>query len=204
MIDRIGNISALQGFNQSRLPVFTEEEQDYIKGTYDFLAINTYTSQYAAASEDLPPGTVDYWKDLNVKTFVDDDWDQAASNWLRVVPWGIRKLLKWMSDTYDNPEIFVSENGYSDTGGLEDQERIDYLRNYLSSVLESILDDGVNVTRYTCWSLMDNFEWNSGYSVKFGLYSVDFNDPDRPRIPKASVGYFKQVLNTKCLVDSCE
>jgi len=41
---------------------------------------------------------------------------------------------------------------------------------------------------------MDNFEWIHGYSEKFGLYYVDFDNPDRPRTPKASAAYYKSVI----------
>ncbi|KAJ8936597.1 hypothetical protein NQ314_012212, partial [Rhamnusium bicolor] len=74
--------------------------------------------------------------------------------------------------------------------------------NYLSNVRDAI-DDGVKVFGYTAWSLMDNFEWMRGYTEKFGLYSVDFNDPNRTRTPKSSVLFFKQVTRTRCLVDTC-
>lgn len=46
---------------------------------------------------------------------------------------------------------------------------------------------------YTAWSLMDNFEWNVAYSEKFGLHYVNFSDPNRPRVPKASARWYKQV-----------
>ncbi|XP_068894407.1 myrosinase 1-like [Tenebrio molitor] len=204
MIDRIDERSAGQGYETSRLPKFTDEEIEYIKGTHDFVALNFYTANYAQAIEESDINNVGYYTDLNIKQFADEDWEESASSWLRVVPWGIRKAVNWISKTYDNPEIFITENGFSDTGGLEDDRRINYYKEYLSSLLEAILDDGVNVTRYTAWSLMDNFEWTRGYSERFGMYSVDFEDPDRPRTPKASAAYYKQVIATRCLVDVCE
>lgn len=46
---------------------------------------------------------------------------------LQIVPWGARKMLKWVKHTYNNPEIFITENGVADNGmSLEDNERIDF------------------------------------------------------------------------------
>lgn len=46
---------------------------------------------------------------------------------LQIVAWGARKMLKWVKDTYNNPEIFITENGIADNGmSLEDNERIDF------------------------------------------------------------------------------
>ena len=142
MIERIDERSKQQGFETSRLPKFTEEEIEYIKGTHDYLAINAYTTAYAQAKEETDPSVISYESDLNVDTFIDETWEQSASSWLRVsrntdtsfyifitlqvVPWGLRHLLNWLSKTYNHPEIFVTENGVSDTGGLDDDRRIYY------------------------------------------------------------------------------
>lgn len=165
MIDRIAENSKNQGWEVSRLPKFTEEEQEYLKGTYDYIAINTYTSVLISYQEDGNVPEIDYYADINVGMSIRDDWTESpGSSWLHVNPLGIRKLVNWISDTYNQPEIFVTENGYSDKGGLEDEDRLNYLREYLSNVVDAILDDGVNVTRYTYWSLMDNFEWGAGFT----------------------------------------
>lgn len=61
-------------------------------------------------------------------------------------------------------------------------------------VLKAIKLDGVDVAGYMAWSLMDNMEWNDGYSLRFGLYRVDFEDPQRKRTPKLSARYYKKVI----------
>uniref|UniRef100_A0A4X1TBL7 Lactase n=1 Tax=Sus scrofa TaxID=9823 RepID=A0A4X1TBL7_PIG len=54
--------------------------------------------------------------------------------------------------------------------------------------------DGVDLRGYAAWSLMDNFEWLNGYTVKFGLYHVDFNNVNRPRTARASARYYTEVI----------
>lgn len=54
--------------------------------------------------------------------------------------------------------------------------------------------DGVDLRGYAAWSLMDNFEWVNGYTIKFGLYHVDFNNANRPRTARTSAGYYTEVI----------
>lgn len=54
--------------------------------------------------------------------------------------------------------------------------------------------DNVNVKGYTAWSLLDNFEWSRGYSEYFGLHYVNMSDPDRPRTPKASAAFYRELI----------
>lgn len=59
--------------------------------------------------------------------------------------------------------------------------------------------EGCNVHGYFVWSLLDNWEWNSGYTVRFGLYYIDYNN-NLTRIPKASVKWFSQFLAQKTAI----
>ncbi|XP_018573206.1 myrosinase 1 [Anoplophora glabripennis] len=204
MRTRIANRSAAEGLSESRLPKFTDEELSYILGTHDYLGLNVYTSSIIKAIPEPEIGTPSYYSDIGVGEYVPDDWPGSASSWLKVTPWGMRKLLNWVKTTYNDPEIFITENGVSEDGSsLEDEIRINYYRDYLSNVRDA-MDDGVKVIGYTAWSLMDNFEWMRGYTEKFGLYYVDFESQNRTRVPKSSVEFFKKVIATRCLVDTCE
>ena len=73
-------------------------------------------------------------------------------------------------------------------------QRIYYYKHYTNELLKAIKLDGVPVRGYYAWSLLDNFEWSDGYSEKFGLTKVDFNDPSRKRTPKKSFNYFKKLI----------
>lgn len=55
-----------------------------------------------------------------------------------VNPWGLRHLLRWIRDHYDNPPVYVTENGVSDDGSLDDQNRIEFYRSYTNEMLKGM------------------------------------------------------------------
>ncbi|KAL4223031.1 hypothetical protein ACF0H5_016509 [Mactra antiquata] len=182
-----------QGLSKSRLPEFTEEEKKMNKGANDFFGLNHYTTQYIRDNYD---NRNNYEGDQNLYTKVDDCWPGSTAGWLKVNPWGLRGLLRWIRDRYNNPPLFVTENGVGDDGTLHDQSRIDYYTKYTNEMLKAIKWDGCNVVGYMAWSLMDNLEWTSGYTVKFGLYNVNFTDPARTRTPKDSARWYSNLVRT--------
>ncbi|KAL3857520.1 hypothetical protein ACJMK2_012180 [Sinanodonta woodiana] len=186
--------SKAKGLKRSRLPEFTEEEKSYIKGSFDFLGLNFYTSGLCS-SQTYDPSQVGYNEDTDVLTIQDTYWKSSGSSWLKVTPWGIRRILDWIQNSYGNITIFITENGVSDRSGtLADTDRVDFYRAYINEVLKAIRLDGVNVKGYTAWSLMDNFEWERGYVERFGLHYVNFSDPAKPRTPKASAVLFNRII----------
>nr|POE94167.1 beta-glucosidase 1 [Quercus suber] len=96
---------------------------------------------------------------------------RANSNWLYIVPWGLYKAITYIKERYGNPTVILSENGMDDPGnvtiskGLHDTTRINYYRAYLTQ-LKKAVDEGANVIGYFAWSLLDNFEWRSGYTSR--------------------------------------
>jgi len=107
-----------------------------------------------------------------------------------VVPDGLEQVLRRAADALPGVPIWVTENGaaYPDTaraadGSVDDQDRIDYLRDHLAAV-ERARAAGAPVEGYLAWTLLDNYEWGYGYTQTFGIVEVDRATQDRR--PKAS------------------
>lgn len=121
-------------------------------------------------------------------------------------------ILTWIKNSYNNPRVIISENGWSDEGTLEDDRRIKYFEKHIAKTLEA-KRDGCRVEAFTAWSVIDNFEvfmifllislvilynifyqWARGYSEHFGLYKVNFDSPNKERTPKKSALFFRDML----------
>lgn len=193
MIERIGRKSREAGLSKSRLPAFTEAEMAEINGTSDFLGLNYYSSSIAEHKELSNNGG--YFDDQDLATSQDPAWPGSGSSWLKVTPFGIREGIKWLSNRYGNPIIVITENGVSDNNGtVTDPHRIDFYREYIGNVTLAKTVDKCNVGGYFAWSLMDNFEWAEGYTEYFGIVSVNFNDPERPRTLKDSAKWYRDYI----------
>ncbi|KAJ0182235.1 hypothetical protein K1T71_001604 [Dendrolimus kikuchii] len=200
MRKRIDAMSKKQGYIRSRLPTFTEEEIQMIRGSYDYLGFNHYTTYLVSWAEEKFGSSPSFEEDVGVKITQKEEWPKSNSSWLRIVPWGLRKSLNWIRHAYNNPITLITENGVSSEPGLHDLKRVNYIEGYLKS-LYSAIQDGCYVLGYTYWSLLDNFEWMRGYSERFGLYEVDYNSKSLTRTPRLSASYFNQITSTKCIPD---
>lgn len=92
-------------------------------------------------------------------------------------PEGMYKVLTEAWKKYGLP-IYVIENGIPTDLGLEDLSRIAFLKENLKCVHRAI-SEGVDVRGYNHWSLMDNFEWLSGFRPRFGLIEIDYKTLER-------------------------
>ncbi|KAI6054326.1 lactase/phlorizin hydrolase [Marmota monax] len=194
MKTRIRERSLAAGLTKSRLPEFTESEKRRINGTYDFFGFNHYTT-VLAYNLDYPPTVSSFDADRGVAIIADPTWPESGSVWLKMTPFGFRRILNWLKEEYNNPPIYVTENGVSqrEETDLNDTARIYYLRSYIDEALKAV-QDKVDLRGYTVWSLMDNFEWATGYAERFGVHFVNYTDPSRPRIPKASASFYASVV----------
>jgi beta-glucosidase len=98
-------------------------------------------------------------------------------------PEGLYRTLKRNKDDYGNPACVVTENGFPlvETPGrdpLDDRERIEYIAGHVAAIARAVAE-GADCRGYFYWSLLDNFEWNLGLSMRFGLLRTDFDTQAR-------------------------
>ncbi|XP_022893300.1 beta-glucosidase 24-like [Olea europaea var. sylvestris] len=189
-----------------RLPMFKPDEVALVKGSCDFLGINYYTARYA---QNVPRDSskTHFENDLHVDERTHDCndkpiGDKGGSSWLYIVPEGIYEIMLYIKKTYDNPEIFITENGLDELKNdeltipeaVKDEKRVTYHKDHLDQLRKAI-EDGVRLKGYFKWSFFDNFEWTQGYNLRFGVHYVDFkNENDLERHPKDSAKWWKDFL----------
>jgi len=190
-----------------RLPQFTDKERELVQGSNDFYGMNHYTADYIkhldteATPEDFS-GNLEMSKDNKDGHQIGPE---TQSPWLRPYPVGFRKLMKWISDRYDRPIMYVTENGTSLKGEndlskdeiLEDDFRLEYYQGYVNAMAEAYTFDNVDVRGYMAWSLMDNFEWAEGYETRFGVTYVDYTGGQK-RYPKKSAREIGGIFKSLC------
>ncbi|XP_018686935.2 beta-glucosidase 12 isoform X1 [Musa acuminata AAA Group] len=189
----------------NRLPKFTAKQSKMVRGSFDFIGLNYYTTYFANSISLLTKLNASYETDSYTlqsgKRQGTPIGTQAASDWLFVYPEGIREALLYLKNRYNNPIIYITENGVDEVNNaswplneaLQDDMRVDYYKNHLYFV-EKAIRDGVDVRGYFAWSLLDNFEWSDGYTVRFGIVYVDYRNGLK-RYPKTSAHWFQEVLN---------
>lgn len=125
----------------------------------------------------------------------------TTMNW-EVYPASIYEALKRLGSYKGIKEIIVTENGaaFNDeciNNTIHDELRINYLKNYIQQVLRA-KQEGVNVTGYFVWTLLDNFEWAEGFHPRFGLVYADFDT--QQRIIKSSGKWYSDFIRKPVIV----
>ncbi|XP_052296138.1 beta-glucosidase 17-like isoform X3 [Citrus sinensis] len=141
--------------------------------------------------------------------FTKSQAEMTGSDWLSIYPKGIRELLLYLKKKYNPPPIYITENGVGDVNSsswpisyaLNDTVRVNYYNDHLSYILEAINSGGVDVRGYFAWSFLDNYEWEYGYTSRFGIIYVDYKDGLR-RSLKNSALWFKKFLRNQTDVAS--
>ncbi|KHE71752.1 GH1 family beta-glucosidase [Halobacillus sp. BBL2006] len=166
-----------------------EGDLDIISQPIDFMGINYYTGSLGRYKED---GGLFQVEEIALdERRTDIGWPIYSDGFYRV--------LTNIHETYGYVPIYITENGacYNDeveNGKVNDQERIDYLKQHLTALHRSI-QAGVPIKGYIVWSLLDNFEWAEGYEKRFGIIHVNYRTFERTR--KDSYYWYRQTITNK-------
>lgn len=142
---------------------------------FDFIGLQNYTRMVARWA--LIPPLI--WanqvtpKKRKVENITEMNWE--------VYPEGMYQILKQFSKY--GKEIIVTENGAAfpdvvENGNVHDVKRVQFFKDYLAQILKA-KQEGINISGYFVWTLMDNFEWAEGYHPRFGLVHVNFETQQR-------------------------
>lgn len=151
----------------------------------DFIGINCYNAESVRSDGKGNP----------VRVKGKDGAPYTANKW-PVTPKALYYIPKFEYERYHLP-IYITENGMSGTdwvcldGKVHDSYRIDFMHRYLNC-LQQAIEDGVDVRGYLTWSLLDNLEWNNGYTERFGLIHVDYET--QVRTLKDSAYWYRDVI----------
>ena len=153
----------------------------------NILCVNNYTGDPRDADGKRVPLPVGYEK--NYQGYVN--------------PKGLLWICRFLTERYDLP-LYITENGAPNEdvvfpdGKVHDVNRVNYLARHLA-VAEQLLQEKVDLRGYFVWSMFDNFEWLSGYSIRFGLVYVDYET--QARIKKDSFEFYKNYIENFSMED---
>lgn len=136
-----------------------------IKDSLDFVGVNYYRKN---------------------RLFGDPTGDITDTGW-EIFPQGLYLLVKGVWERHHLP-IFVTENGLADA---RDIKRAKFIKDHVAQVVRA-LREGIDVRGYFHWSLLDNFEWDSGFWPRFGLVEVDYKTQER-KIRRSAMVY-KEII----------
>ncbi len=162
-------------------PLVQPGDLELMQQPLDFLGLNFYTRQFISTTEPKrpPPGQFG---------FTDMGWE--------IYPKALTQHLVRLTREYSPPPIYITENGMAapdvmQEGRVHDEARIRYLHEHLQAIARAC-ELGADVRGYFYWSLLDNFEWNSGYTKRFGLVHVDYQS--QRRTLKDSAHWYREFL----------
>ena len=146
------------------------------KGTQDFLGLNYYTVETVSFHPSKP-------RELFTHSGYLDDADLSETKFLANIPEGLFQSIKWAVQTYPNLPIIITENGVEDAS---DRMRPRYLAQHIHQVWRAV-NFNWPVKGYFHWTLVDNFEWERGWTQRFGLWGLDPETQKRTKRPSADL-----------------
>lgn len=169
------------------LPEITDEDMKLISQPLDFMGQNIYNGYMMRQGRDGEPEYVD--REAGAA--------KTAAGW-PVTPECFYYGVKFLYERYHLP-LYITENGMSChddvslDGRVHDPNRQNFLDLYISA-LQRANDDGADVRGYFLWTFLDNFEWDKGYTERFGIVYVDFKT--QKRIVKDSAFWYQKIIES--------
>ena len=169
------------------LPEITDEDMKLISQPLDFMGQNIYNGYMMRQGRDGEPEYVD--REAGAA--------KTAAGW-PVTPECFYYGVKFLYERYQLP-LYITENGMSChddvslDGRVHDPNRQNFLDLYISA-LQRANDDGADVRGYFLWTFLDNFEWDKGYTERFGIVYVDFKT--QKRIVKDSAFWYQKIIES--------
>ncbi len=146
------------------------------KGTQDYLGLNYY-------SQDTISFNIANHKELFTHSGFPDDADFSATKFIANIPQGFYDSLRWAVQTYPDMPIIVTENGVEDAA---DRMRPRYIAQHIHQLWRAV-NFNWPIKGYFHWSLVDNFEWERGWTQRFGLWEIDPETQKRTKRPSADL-----------------
>ena len=183
------------------LDITLEDRDVLLAGKVDYIGFSYYASHVTEASQDEPTDfiTMGHNREVKNSTLQRSDW-----GW-EIDPVGLRYALNWFSDRYEVP-LFIVENGFgafdkiNQDGHIQDDYRIDYLRQHINQMRLAVEVDGVKLMGYTPWGIIDLVSAGTGQMEKrYGVIYVDKDDQGKgtlARSKKASFDWFQKVIRS--------
>jgi beta-glucosidase len=188
LLDQVGNRSVLEAVTRGRLmPLLGAGQQvTYLIDACDFIGLNYYTPVRVTFAPTRPQ-----W--LFTRQFLDPNAESSDETPLgepysEINARGLYLALKQVA-AHGKP-IYITENGLPDA---DDDQRPRFLATYLSEAWQA-LQEGVDLRGYYHWTLVDNFEWEAGWSLRFGLYELDVESGHRR--PRTSAAIYRRIAES--------
>jgi beta-glucosidase len=147
-----------------------------VRGTQDYFGLNYYTTE--TAWFDLSAA-----RELFTRGGYPEGADLSSTGFLANIPQGLYDAIHWAVRLYPGTPILITENGVESS---DDAIRPRYIAQHLHQVWRA-LNFNWPVKGYFHWSLVDNFEWDRGWTQRFGLWALNTETQERTRRPSADL-----------------
>jgi beta-glucosidase len=171
-------------------PIIRDGDMKLISSPTDFLGINVYSGFFVEPADDA----------LGYRLLkFPKGYPRLALDWLKPVPQALYWAVRYYREAYGVTKTYISETGCAcedekdETGRIIDLDRVQWIRSHVKEAHRAVRE-GLGLSGFFQWSLMDNFEWAEGYFKRFGIVHVDYETQERT--PKESAYLYREIIRS--------